>query len=311
MSDQSSDTPPGATAVDAATGEEATEASGRAEIVVIAGMSGAGRSQAGNHLEDLDWFVVDNLPPSLIPKVAELAGTDGSRTPRLALAIGTGGDPADLTEAIDELRSTDARVRVLFLDAADDVLIRRYESTKRRHPHGASVPLSTAIAIERELARPVREAADLVIDTSQLTIYQLKERIGDLFADTAGTDPMSTRVISFGYKHGLPNDVDLVFDCRFLPNPYWDPALRDLTGRDIEVRRFLDDAPDMASFLSRIRDLLEFLVPAYRREGKVYLTIAFGCTGGRHRSVAVAEATCVALAAMGVHASATHRDIDK
>lgn len=282
-----------------------------ARVIVITGLSGAGRSQAGNNLEDLGWFVVDNLPPSLIHKVAELARADASATPRLALVVGTGGDPADLIEAIDELRSTGSDVRVLFLDADDEALVRRYESTKRRHPHAATVPLTSAIALERDLLRPVRESADLVIDTSQMTIHQLKARINELFPDAEGADPMSTRVISFGYKHGLPRDVDLVFDCRFLPNPYWDPDLRDLTGQDPEVRRYLDDAPDLASFLSRVRDLLEFLVPAYRREGKAYLTIAFGCTGGRHRSVAVAEAIGVALAGMGVHAAVTHRDIGR
>jgi len=281
------------------------------EFVIIAGMSGAGRSQAGNTLEDLGWFVIDNLPPALMAKVAELSQGTANRSPQVAFAAGAGLTIAELDAAREQLEDQGARVRILFLDASTDVLIRRYESTKRRHPIAGELPLQEAIDAERDQLRAVREAADLVIDTSQLNIYDFRTRIIEAFGDDQIDDTMQTTVLSFGYKHGLPRDVDLVIDCRFLPNPFWDESLRELSGLDLPVRKYLDHYELTEPFLERLTGLLELLVPAYRAEGKAYLTIAMGCTGGRHRSVAMAEEIGRRLEIFGVHARIAHRDIAK
>lgn len=280
------------------------------DFVVIAGLSGAGRSQAGNSLEDLGWFVIDNLPPLLIPKVAELAQGPRSETPKVALIVGSGPGVEQLELAISELRASGAAVRLVYLDASTDVLVRRYEATKRRHPLSQG-SLSAAIESERELLQPVRESADLIIDTTDKTIYDLRGLLVDLFSDDEFTETMQTTVMSFGYKFGIPNDVDVVIDCRFLPNPYWDEHLRPLSGRDQEIVDYLWSQDLTEEFIRRLESLLELLVPAYRAEGKAYLTIAMGCTGGRHRSVAVAEAVARSLEASGLHARVTHRDIEK
>jgi UPF0042 nucleotide-binding protein len=284
---------------------------GVGDFVVITGMSGAGRSEAGNTLEDLGWFVIDNLPPTIIPKVAELALGPSDTEPLVAFAIGAGLDLEELNAARQQLQSHGDRVRVLFLDANDEVLIRRYESNRRRHPFAGDRPLHEAIQLERERLRAVREAADLVIDTSNLTVHDLKARLIEAFHPDGAEDQMQTTVVSFGYKHGLPSDVDLVIDCRFLPNPYWDDELRPLTGLDEPVKQFLAAQELTGPFLERLRALLELLVPAYRDEGKAYLTIALGCTGGRHRSVAMAEEVGRMLESMGVRPRVSHRDVAK
>jgi UPF0042 nucleotide-binding protein len=281
------------------------------DFVVITGMSGAGRSEAGNTLEDLGWFVIDNLPPTIIPKVAELALGPSDAEPLVAFAIGAGLDLEELNAARQQLQSHGDRVRVLFLDANDEVLIRRYESNRRRHPFAGDRPLHEAIQLERERLRAVREAADLVIDTSNLTVHDLKARLIEAFHPDGAEDQMQTTVVSFGYKHGLPSDVDLVIDCRFLPNPYWDDELRPLTGLDEPVKQFLAAQELTGPFLERLRALLELVVPAYRDEGKAYLTIALGCTGGRHRSVAMAEEVGRMLESMGVRPRVSHRDVAK
>ena len=281
------------------------------DFLVITGMSGAGRTQFGNHLEDLGWFVIDNLPPELIPKVADLAFGPRAERPRVALAVGAGSAPEEFSRAVDQLRSTGASVQVVFLDASTESLVRRYESTKRRHPHLDGESLAEAIERERESLAPLRESADLLIDTSDLTIYQLKSRVGELFSEDGVGDVMRTAVMSFGYKYGIPGDVDMVIDCRFLANPYWDEALRPLTGLDQPILDYLYALEETEPFLDRLTSLLELLVPAYRQEGKAYLTIALGCTGGRHRSVAMAEAVAQRLKAFGVDARVHHRDVAK
>ena len=278
------------------------------EFVVITGLSGAGRSQAANHLEDMGWFVIDNLPPTLIPKVAELGLSPGTAVENIALVVGTGPYHEEVLPALDALERSGARLRILYLEASTDVLVRRYESTRRRHPLMADT-LAGAIEAERELLESVRARADVVVDTSELNVHQLRDRIVDLFRDSAGGGPMRVTVTSFGYKHGIPLDVDLVIDCRFLPNPHWVESLRPLTGRDSEVSSYLFDQEVAGPFIDRLSRLLELLVPAYVEEGKVYLTIALGCTGGRHRSVAIAEAVADSLRSMGVDPSVTHRDI--
>ena len=285
------------------------------EFVVVTGMSGAGRSTAAAALEDVGWFVIDNLPAGLIMKMVEMVDRPGSGIERVALVIGRGGSNTgaeyfdDLPDVLDELRSTRKRVRVIFPDAADDVLIRRYEGTRRRHPLAAR-GVEESIADERKLLEPVRERADLMIDTGELNSNQLRSRILEAFGDDE-EQHMQTSVISFGYKHGIPLDVDLVFDCRFLPNPFWVEELRPFSGLDEPVREFVLNQAESVSFLEKVDDLLISILPAFVREGKSYLTIAMGCTGGRHRSVALAEALGARLASHGQAASVFHRDIDK
>lgn len=282
------------------------------EFIVITGLSGAGRSLAADHLEDLGWFVIDNLPPQLIPKVAELASAPGSEFARVVLVVGTGPGFEDVLPALRQVRAGDTPVRILFLDASTGVLVQRYESTRRRHPLSDEQTIVDAIERERVLLDPVKAEADVVVDTSELNVHQLRERIVGLFGgDADPTTRLRTSVMSFGYKHGVPLDVDVVFDCRFLPNPHWVPELRPRSGLDPEVRDFVLGQPEAMPFLERIDSVFEVVVPAYVREGKSYLTVALGCTGGRHRSVALSEALADRLEAHGLTASVTHRDIDR
>jgi RNase adapter protein RapZ len=280
-----------------------------ADIVVIAGLSGAGRTSAAADLEDQGWYVVDNLPTSLIRTIVGLASVPGSEIERLALAVGTGPQHADILEAVDALRAGGHRVRIVFLDASTPELVKRYGSTRRRHPQGDGTSLVDAIALERELLEPVKAVADVVIDTTDLTIHQLKSRLVELFATDAASTGMQTAIVSFGYKHGLPLDVDIVLDCRFLPNPFWEEQLRPLTGLQAPVREFVLGQPEAKPFLDRVEELLLLLVPAFEKEGKSYLTVAFGCTGGHHRSVAVAEEVAARLRRRGVDPRVQHRDL--
>jgi RNase adapter protein RapZ len=282
------------------------------EFVVITGLSGAGRSSAANDFEDLGWFVIDNLPIELIPKVVELVEAPGTVIPRVALVTGSGTGPDELPPALRDMRASGARVRLLFLDAATDVLVRRYESTRRRHPlMDGGEGLADAIDRERSLLEPVKAVADVVIDSSDLNVHELRQRVVSLFGEQDTDAAMQTTVVSFGYKHGLPLDVDLVLDCRFLPNPHWIEELRPLTGLDEPVRRYVLDQDASREFLDRVDGLLEFLLPAYVAEGKSYLSVALGCTGGRHRSVAIAEEITSRLATHGFHPTVIHRDVDK
>lgn len=285
------------------------------EFVVVAGQSGAGRSQAANFLEDLGWFVIDNLPSALIPKVSELAADPGGRYDRIALVAGGGGgtdDAHSISNALRTLRSQDdGRLRVVFLQASTPALVRRYESSKRPHPWDGSIPLIEAIDAERQAIEVVRAEADMVIDTSNLSVHQLRDRIEAEFSTGSDERSMSVRVVSFGYKHGLPIDVDLVLDCRFLPNPHWIEDLRPLTGRDPEVAAYLEAQDITPDFLKRLYELLDLLVPAYEREGKSYLSVAVGCTGGQHRSVWAARQLREHLESQGYHPRVSHRDLDR
>jgi len=282
-----------------------------ADILLITGLSGAGRSQAADVLEDLGWFVVDNMPVELVDKFVELAGASGEGA-RLALVVGVAAQQQDAVAMLPRLRQAGHHVRVLFLDASTSVLVKRYTESRRKHPlRQDSGTLSEVIEHERRLLEPIRLAADKVLDTSNLAVAQFKRQMTDLFGAADADDGMQLAVVSFGFKHGLPLDVDCVFDVRFLPNPHYDEALRPLTGRDEVVRDYVLRQPAATDFLDRVTDLLTSLLPAYRSEGKSYLTIAVGCTGGRHRSVAIADELSRRLSAGGSAPRVSHRDIEK
>jgi UPF0042 nucleotide-binding protein len=282
------------------------------EFIVITGLSGGGRSQAADILEDLGWFVIDNLPPSLIPKVSELAQAPGSSISKVALVVGTGPYHDEVLPGLDALRRQAMRLRILFLEASTDVLVRRYESTRRRHPlDDGARGLADAIEAERDLLEPVKDRADVVVDTSELNVHQLRDRLLALFGDDTADAGMQTTIMSFGYKHGLPLDTDLVIDCRFLPNPHWVDELRPLRGIDAAVRDYVMSQPVTAEFLDDLTGMLELLLPAYIAEGKSYLTVAFGCTGGYHRSVVIAEEVARRLRGDGYDPKVVHRDIER
>jgi len=282
------------------------------DVTVVTGMSGAGRSATADVLEDLGFFVIDNLPPALIPKVAEL-GRDRQGS-RFALVVDTraGEYLPDLESALAELRETGARTRVLFLDAADEVLVRRFDETRRRHPVAESHRVSEGIARERELLEEIKGQADIVIDTSELNVHELRDRLREIIGEPADMPSgLQINVVSFGYKHGLPLDVDLVFDCRFLPNPHWIESLRPLPGTDAKVRRYVMKQEETQAFLEELSNLFELLLPAYVREGKSYLSIGVGCTGGRHRSVVIAAEIARLLERLGFPARVHHRDLER
>jgi UPF0042 nucleotide-binding protein len=284
------------------------------EFVVITGLSGAGRSLAADHLEDLGWFVIDNLPPELVPKVVELAQTPRSSIERVALVVGTGAYQDEVLPMLSWLRASGARVRILFLEASTNALVRRYGNTRRRHPlsgGGDEEHLVAAIERERGLLDEVKAEADVVVDTTDLNVHELRRRMRSLFAPEDQGNRMQLTVLSFGYKHGLPLDADLVFDCRFLPNPHWVEELRPQTGLDAPVRDYVLHQPAAGEFLDHLSELLGQLLPAYVAEGKAYLTIAMGCTGGRHRSVALSEQVATLLRRQGYAPSVSHRDIEK
>ena len=289
------------------------------EFLIITGLSGAGRSTAADTFEDSGWFVIDNMPPALIGKVAELVSRPAvvptAATPegeRIALVVGRAGPEYvdDITTEVTALRQAGHTVRILFLDAADDALVRRFEGTRRRHPMPAE-SVSEGIKQERRLLDPIKSEADVVIDTSDLNVHQLRGRLIDLFERNDPTVGMQTTVVSFGYKHGIPLDVDLVFDCRFLPNPHWVDELRPLTGLDEPVQHYVMDQPTTHEFLTKLDDMLGLLLPAYLTEGKAYLTIAVGCTGGRHRSVVLAAEVAALVKKHGFNPTLLHRDVQR
>ena len=283
-----------------------------AEFVIVTGMSGAGRSTTAASLEDLGWFVIDNLPPTIIPRVGELVASSGADAQRVALITGRrgAGDVAEMLEAIERLREGAHVVRVLYLDAPDDVLIRRYEGTRRRHPRTAE-GVESAIAEERVALDSLRRDADIILDTGELNVNQLRNRITEMFSEQQADELMRTTLMSFGFKHGLPLDVDMVFDVRFLPNPHWIDDLRPLTGLDVAVSEYVLAAEEAARFVDQVEAMLRDLLPAFRREGKAYLTIGIGCTGGHHRSVAISEELSRRLRNEGIAISMFHRDIER
>lgn len=280
------------------------------DITIVSGMSGAGRSTAADVLEDLGFFVIDNLPPELIVKVSELAR--GHANSRYALVVDIrSGTGEELETALAALRSAGADTRMLFLDASDEVLLRRFDATRRPHPLAGSEGVIRGIERERRALAELKAHADVVIDTSELTVHTLRARLQQLFAEPGAQSHLQASVVSFGYKHGLPLDVDLVFDCRFLPNPHWVESLRPQTGLDHDVREYVLSQDSSKAFLDELQRLFALLVPEYEKEGKAYLTIGIGCTGGRHRSVAIAQAVAEILAGIGHSPRITHRDIER
>lgn len=280
------------------------------DILVVTGLSGAGRSQAADDLEDLGWFVVDNLPVVLIDKVVELSGEAGGEIVKLCLVVGNARQHAGVLAAVEELRRNGHSVRILFLEASTRELVRRYEATRRKHPLSDGVMgLEAVIEQERSAVGQVKAAADLVIDTTGLTVHQLKNQLQQLFGPENPRDSLQVSVSSFGFKHGVPIDADIVLDVRFLPNPHWDEELRPLSGLDQPVRDFVLGQALSIDFLTRVESLLELILPAYVHEGRSYLTIGIGCTGGRHRSVAMVEEVATRLLSRGFHPRVSHRDI--
>jgi UPF0042 nucleotide-binding protein len=282
------------------------------DITIVTGLSGAGRSEAANVLEDLGFFVIDNLPPLLIPKVAELARAPGRPPTRYALGADIrSGALEDLHVALEQLREAGARTRIVFLEAADDVLVRRYEASRRKHPLATGERMTEAIAEERALLEPLKAEADVVIDTSNLNVHQLRDRLRALFTAGPAEYGLQANIVSFGFKHGLPLDVDLVFDCRFLPNPHWVESLRPLRGTDPKVRRYVMKQQETDAFLTELERLFALLLPAYVKEGKSYLSIGVGCTGGHHRSVVLAEELARVFERLGFPARVHHRDLER
>jgi RNase adapter protein RapZ len=283
-------------------------------LVVVTGLSGAGRSTAGKCLEDLGWFVVDNLPPALLSTIVEMGQRSQGAVDRIAVVadVRSRAFTSDLRTALDEAERKGAAPRVLFLEASDDALVRRFEANRRPHPLQADGRLVDGITRERDLVRDLKSDADLVLDTSVLNVHELRHKVTAAFGgEDDGTPSLQVTVLSFGFKYGLPVDADLVVDCRFLPNPHWVPELRPKTGRDAQVRDFVLGRPGAAEFLDRYEAVLEVLADGYRREGKRYVLLAVGCTGGKHRSVAMSEELASRLGRDGVDVSVVHRDLGR
>ncbi|HEY7467906.1 MAG TPA: RNase adapter RapZ [Acidimicrobiia bacterium] len=280
-------------------------------VLVVTGMSGAGRSSAAKVLEDLGYVVIDNLPPRLLVPAAESHNLP-ERHRHLAVVVDSrGGLPIqELRDAVVELSRTGVMTRVVFLDADDDVIVSRYEENKRPHPLGRST-ISESITAERELLSDLRAEADVIIDTSELNVHELRERLTTQFSEDDMARPMRVSIRSFGYKHGALRDSDFMFDVRFLPNPHWIPELRHLRGTDERVADYVMAAEGAKEFVDRVDELLAFLVPRFEAEGKSYLAVGIGCTGGHHRSVVIAEELGRRLAQHGVKATVRHRDIER
>lgn len=279
-------------------------------LLVISGTSGAGKSSALRCFEDLDYYCVDNLPPRLIPTMIDLCHRAGPEVRNVALAVDarTGGFLPEFDEVWRDIRQREPTARLLFFDADDEVLLQRFSETRRPHPLESGGGVAEGIAAERRVLEPLRALADQTVDTSDFNVHELREFLLDRFGTDA--EELKVSVGSFGFSRGVPDNADLVFDVRFLPNPHYDDELRPLTGLDRPVRSFVESRPETAGFLQHVEPLLEFLLPRYRQEGKSYLTIAFGCTGGRHRSVALAEIVAERLERAGQTVRTKHYHLD-
>ena len=282
-------------------------------FVLVTGLSGAGKSQALRFLEDLGYFCVDNLPASHIPIFAELVMNAAHPRKRIAVCVDARGgeDLVNLPACLNEVAGMGIRPDTLFLDSADEVLVHRYSESRRRHPCAPTGSVEEGIRRERSLLGPIRERADLVVDTSETSVAELRERIAAMFQGAKATQDMLVTLLSFGFKNGVPPEADIVLDVRFLPNPFYDLELRPLTGIESDVRDFVLDNNQAQQFLDRVKGLLKFLLPHYAAEPKSYLTIALGCTGGRHRSVAVAQELAVFLKDLKASVRVRHRELDR
>jgi UPF0042 nucleotide-binding protein len=283
------------------------------QFVLITGLSGSGKGSVLKAFEDLGYYCVDNLPMDLIAKFAEMCQQPGSRIDRAAAVVDSRGGEAlsQLPTLYRDLLRNNLRPSLVFLEASDRALIRRFEETRRPHPLGRDLPVREGIRLERMLLKPMHQLASVVIDTTRLNVHELRDLIQTRFGGVEARQAMLVSAVSFGYRFGVPQDADLVFDVRFLPNPNYIPRLKNKTGRDVGVRRFMDSYPQTREFMSRLMHLLLYLLPQYVREGKSYLTIAMGCTGGRHRSVFLAEQVAAALAQEGYKTKVSHRDVGR
>ncbi len=281
----------------------------RSRIVVLSGLSGSGKTTASKALEDAGYFCIDNLPLALVPRLIDLAEAQHGALDRLALVIDA-REPGQLTglaETLQNLAGEASSLYVIFLTADEETLVRRYSETRRRHPFSPG-DVREGIRKESALLEPIRNAAHIVLDSSRLSIYELRAEVLAVVGESATPRETGVAVMSFGFKHGIPGEADLVFDVRFLPNPFYQPHLRELVGLDPAVRDYVLSQPDAAPFLERVADLLRFLLPRYEKAGKTIVTVAIGCTGGQHRSVALSHALVDRLTRDGLHVTARHRD---
>lgn len=283
------------------------------KFIVITGISGAGKSLVAKYFEDSGYFCVDNLPPQLIPKIAEICSQEGSKTSKVALVIDVRGGELlnDLFPNLAALKNAGHSYEILFLEASDKTLIKRYKESRRMHPLAPEGKLLKGIQDERLLLQKIKENADHVIDTSNLIPRQLKEEIENIIGGGNASKKLIINVVSFGFKYGIPIDCDNVFDVRFIPNPYYIETMKKLTGKNEMVKNYVMNMPETGEFMHKLIDMLEFLIPNYIKEGKSQLIIGIGCTGGRHRSVAIGDELCRRLAENGHRVAVEHRDIEK
>lgn len=283
------------------------------KYVILTGMSGAGKSTVLKFFEDIGYFCVDNLPPSLIPKFIELCDKPSSEIEKVAIGIDIRGGKLfdDFFTYLLEIKNEKHLFEILFLDCSDEVLLKRYKETRRRHPLAKGERIITGIIRERELLSDIRRKSDYIIDTSHILARQLKQKINDIFIENKEFDSLMINILSFGFKYGIPSDADLVFDVRFLPNPFYIEELKPLTGNDVSVHDYVMKCEESNIFLNKLLDMVNFLIPNYIKEGKNQLVIAIGCTGGKHRSVTLANELYNNLNKLQYSTIITHRDIDK
>ena len=284
------------------------------DVLIISGLSGSGKSKAASYLEDMGFYIIDNMPAAMILKFAEFCTGASSRYDRVALVydVRTGSSPAELFDVLDQLKDMESSCRMLFLDASPETIIKRYKETRRRHPlSGRASSLEDAVRREREVMEPVRERADFVIDTSRLSTAKLRGELLRLFGNAEENGGMAVSVTSFGFKYGLPMEADLVLDVRFMPNPFYIEELRPKTGLDIEVSEYVFGFQQTKGYLKRLEDLMTYTLPLYAEEGKAVLVIAVGFTGGHHRSVAVTHALAELIRSQGYQVTENHRDISR